>query len=121
MLKGASPAAICGELGWPVDRFWHTLATDESFATALQQLFDTLSQNVLTTLYQTAMKGNVAAQQFWLRHRPVAGWMQGTGADSIPNSYEQLNDDQLVDACRQAALNLPAEMAARLATTAGGA
>jgi len=120
MLKGASPAAICAELGWSVERFWKTLDTDADFAEALQQLFDTLSWNVLTVLYQAAMKGQLSAQQFWLRQRPVSGWGQTPETDPGPDPYEQLNDDQLVDACRQAELDLAAEIAAHLATTPRG-
>ncbi|MBI1347269.1 hypothetical protein GC163_13400 [bacterium] len=118
LLRGASPAAACAQFGWPVERFWKTLAQDEGFTATLQQVFDTLSQNVLAALYQAAMKGQVSAQQFWLRHRPVTGWTQSLAADLPADSYEQLNDDELVDACVAAGLDLPTAIAARLATAA---
>lgn len=117
LMKGASPAVACAQLGWPLERFWQALATDASFGVLLQQVFETLSQNILAALYQSAMKGNVTAMQFWLRHRPVSGWLGHARVDPSHDTYEQLNDDELVDACLQAGLDLPLEIATRLATS----
>lgn len=113
MQKGAAPGAACQQQGLTVEHFWFTLANDPAFNRALQQLFDTLSQNVLVALYQAAMKGQVTAQQFWLRHRPATLWTTQTETTST-DPLQQLNDDQLVDEFRAAGLDLPPEVAARV-------
>ncbi len=123
MLKGAGPGQACLQLGVTVEQFWDTLQDEPAFAAALQKLFDTLSQNVLAALYQSAMKGNASAQQFWLKQRPATHWttvVPDDGEDAA-NPLSRLSDDQLVDECRAAGLDLPADLAARTATPSGEA
>jgi hypothetical protein len=113
--KGASAAAACRQLGLPVENFWHTLHRNASFAAALQQAFDTLSHNVLSVLYQTAMKGNVTAQQFWLKHRPALHWAIPTETAPDDELYDALSYAELVDQARQSRLDVDAEIAGILA------
>lgn len=121
MLKGAGPGQACLQLGVTVDQFWDTLQDDPAFAAALQKLFDTLSQNVLAALYQSAMKGNASAQQFWLKQRPATHWttVVPDADEDASHSLSRLSDDQLVDECRAAGLDLPADFAARTDSASG--
>ncbi len=121
LTKGAGPVAACQQLGLSVDQFWETLSHDARFAGALQRLFDTLSQNVLAALYQSAMKGRISAQQFWLRQRPAVAWTTASEHNDDLDPLLRLNDDELVDECRAAGVDLPPEVAARMAAEAGEA
>lgn len=115
LLKGASPQVACQQLGIDIARFWKTLDQDAPFALALQQLFDTLSHNVLAALYQAAMKGNVAAQQFWLRHRPVSRWVTELEEPAIADDdFARLSDADLLDVAGTEDVALPAAVTARL-------
>lgn len=118
LLKGASPIAVCRELGVSPDHFWSTLQHDPQFAAALQRLFDSLSHNVLTALYQAAMKGNVTAQQFWLRQRPLAAWSAAPDA-AANDDLEHMSDADLIELARAAGIDLPPEAAARRPPPAG--
>lgn len=119
--KGASPAAACAQLGRPVEKFWTTLQHDREFSDTFQRLYDTLSQNVLSALYQSAMKGSVTAQQFWLRQRPATQWTTAHDDDEPIHTLRGLNDNQLVDACRTAGLDLPADLTSRMGAPMRGA
>lgn len=118
--KGASPAAACAQLSQPVEKFWRTLQHDREFSDAFQRLYDTLSQNVLSALYQSAMKGNVTAQQFWLRQRPATHWTTTHDADEPFHALQKLNDDELVDQCRTAGIDLPVDLTLRMGTPVRG-
>jgi hypothetical protein len=99
-------------LGLPVEGFWRTRDADANFARALQELFDTLSLNILAALYQAAMKGNVTAQQFWLRQRPPAVWARNE--TSPAHEWEALSDAELCDYAQDHGVELPADVVAQL-------
>lgn len=118
--RGAGPVAVCERLGVGIDQFWETLQHDTGFSQAFQQNFDTLSLNVLASLYQTAIKGSTTAQQYFLRLRPPPHFLTADEEPSATSPLKHLSDDELVDECRAAGLDLPADIAARAAAKVGG-
>ena len=54
------------------------------FRTRAVGVSDVLSQNVAAQLYQTAMKGSVTAQTFYLRNQPPPEWPDDEEASSAP-------------------------------------
>jgi hypothetical protein len=120
VLKGASPAGACQQLGVPIEQFWQTVQHQPAFARRLQQAFDTLSLNVLAVLYQAAMKGQTSAQQFWLRHRPIPFWSSGPASEEVAaDDFERLTDAELLECARQAGVALPIAAPASLAARLG--
>lgn len=118
MELGASPNNACQQTGLSNDDFWKAIANDVWLSAAVQRAYDGLSHNIVQQLYSAAMKGNVTAQQFWLRQRPATLW--STADDDKQDPLEQLNDHQLADACRAAGIDLPPEIETRLRSKAGG-
>ena len=70
--RGASPAGACQQIGINISTFTETLQRDVQFRERLTNVKTILTQNVETALYQAAMKGNVAAQKYWLELYPPA-------------------------------------------------
>ena len=100
LLRGASPASACAQLGLTLAQFDAWLA-DPDFQARLSRSQYTLSQNVAAALYRSAMEGSVAAQTFYLRHLPPPEWPQPEPADSAtPSTLEQLTDDELLERFR---------------------
>jgi len=98
--KGASFAVACRELGLPVDALWHTLRSDADFDARVQQVYETLSHNVVSALYKAAIGGNVTAQRLWLQHRPADLW--SLVSEEKAASHAHLSDQELVDSAREA-------------------
>ena len=118
LVKGASPQVACQQLRLSLPAFWRTLKGDVQFATALQQLFDTLSHNVLAALYRAAMEGNVTAQQFWLRHRPAREWLAPATPETA-DDLESLADAELLQQAFAAGAAIPPAVADCLSATSG--
>lgn len=116
LVKGASPQVACQQLGLSLPAFWRTLEGDVAFATALQQLFDTLSHNVLAALYRAAMEGNVTAQQFWLRHRPARAW-QAPAVSELTDDPADFADAELLERAFAEGADIPPEVASCLSAT----
>ncbi len=116
LVKGASPQVACQQLGLSLPAFWRTLEGDVAFATALQQLFDTLSHNVLAALYRAAMEGNVTAQQFWLRHRPARAW-QAPAVSELTDDPANFADAELLERAFAEGADIPPEVASCLSAT----
>lgn len=76
-----------------------TLAEDTPFRGEVERLRDLLSQNVVAALYQSAMKGSVPAQTFWLRNHPPLDWKDAEdSADPETDSeFARLSDDEFLD------------------------
>ncbi len=112
LTKGASPFGACEKLECSQLQLALTLAQDAQFAEKLKAIKEIQGQNVVAMLYQAALKGNVTAQQFWLRHQPPADWRLAAS----PLEGQDLSDADLFDRCREAGLDFPPELTARLAT-----
>ena len=74
LTKGASAAAACQKLGISITALLVTMEQSPKFRTRATAVSDVLSQNVAAQLYQTAMKGSVTAQTFYLRNQPPPEW-----------------------------------------------
>jgi len=119
LVKGASPQLACRELGLSVRRFWATLDHDPHFVQIIEDLFRTLSHNVLAALYQQAMKGDKTAQQTWLKLLPpFTGSLASTG--ETHDDLATLSDDELLERARATGVALPDAVAASLSATRGG-
>lgn len=105
--KGASPAGACQQLGLhPMSVAW-TTEEDERFRSLLHRVNELLSQNVAAALYRSAMEGSVPAQTFYLKNRPPPDWSADTtDAETVPDSQDELTDDELLAQFRQEALAL---------------
>ncbi len=95
VLRGASPAAACLRLNVSFDRLYRTLEADPEFRRRWDELLEMLSQNVAAALYQTALKGNVTAQTFFLRSLPPRDWTAVSSAASPDDDLSQLSDEEL--------------------------
>lgn len=120
MMQGASPQVACRKLKLPMAAFWQTLEHDAGFAAELQNVWDSLSFNVVAALYQAAIKGNGTAQQFWLKHRPPPRWSQLPAGSILGDNLDTLTNDELLDRARQEAPDFAAEIAARTAKAGSG-
>ena len=74
LLKGASPAVICAQLGVPYSAVLATLRECAEFRDDHGDAQALLTQNVEASLYTHAMKGSVPAMTLWLRNRPPNSW-----------------------------------------------
>ncbi len=113
LLQGASPQLACKKLKLPLSTFWRAVENDPEFAGKLQAVWDTLSFDVVAALYQSAIKGNAQAQQFWLKYRPAPRWANSNGESSFTDDLESLSHDELLERIRTEAPDLAVAIAAR--------
>jgi hypothetical protein len=102
MLRGASPALACQQLGVSIEALWRTLQRDTTFFLCLMQLYDTLDHNVVSALYRQALEGSVAAQKFWLERRPAVLWSPPPAQEVEPREFADLSNAELADWLHQA-------------------
>jgi hypothetical protein len=120
LLRGASPAGACQQLGLSVFSLDRSLEESKDFARGVGTVYDTLSRNVLAALYRAAMEGNVSAQTFWLKCSPPAGWERAqkpTGTEAGAN--DELSDRELVDLARKMGIDVPPEIEGEITGTVG--
>lgn len=92
IVKGASPAIACQEIGVPVAAVLNTLERDRVFPRQMAQVHVLLSQNVLAALYRSALKGSVPAQTLWLKNLPPPEWAAPEPADDeSPDALDALD------------------------------
>jgi hypothetical protein len=116
--QGASPPAACRKLGLSLADFFHTTQRDPQFRRRVEMTHHALGQNVASALYRAAMKGNVAAQTFWLRFSPPPGWT-GKDANMTTDDLDRMTDDELLELARAHGVDLPPEIEAEARTTGG--
>lgn len=66
-MLGASPAAACQKLEITLDDVAMTFDVEPAFEARCRKIHEALDENVKAALYQSAMKGTVAAQTLWMR------------------------------------------------------
>jgi hypothetical protein len=98
LLRGAAPTVVCRELGLSVKALWHTLLNDAGFGSAVQQMYDTQSHNVVAALYKLAIDGNFSAQRFWLECRPAELWSRNVNPQA--DAHAHLSDEELAEELR---------------------
>lgn len=106
LLRGASPAAACAQLGLSADDF-HLWLADDFFREQLERSQHLLSRNVAAALYRSAMEGSVSAQTFYLKHLPPPEWPSTADTPVPADNLDTLPDDELLDRCRSLGLDLP--------------
>ena len=124
LLRGASPAAACPQLGVTLGTFQRTWLEDEVFRARVSEVRDVLSQNVAAALYRSAMEGNVSAQTLWLKIWPPRGWSNGNDEGpqaTEPTFFSDLSDDELVELARAMGVDIPPEIARAVAAERGPA
>lgn len=104
LTKGASPAAACQKLGVSVTAVLVTMEQAPKFQQRATAVSDLLSQNVAAQLYQTAMKGSVTAQTFFLKNQPPPEWPSEDAEKGAMNSPAPLDisDERLINLVDQA-------------------
>ena len=124
LLRGASPAGACQQLGISVFSFIRTCHEEDGFRRHVDQIYHVLSQNVLSALYRVAMEGNVSAQTFWLKNRPPPGWQsecsEPDGPQTFDDFFDQLSDHELLELARTMGVDLPPEIERTLFGAGGG-
>lgn len=99
LTKGASPAAACQKMSVSITAVLITMEQSPRFRARATAVSDVLSQNVAAQLYQTAMKGSVTAQTFYLRNQPPPEWPEEEEPkkDAKPKSSLKMTDEQLAN------------------------
>lgn len=116
LAKGASPTMVCQRLFLSMHDVAETLNHDEDFRQRWQEIDESLSQNVVSALYQSAMNGSVTAQTFWLKHHPPPGWCGHPSeqeSEKEQQSFEALSDEELLELAGTLGLDPPPELADR--------
>lgn len=98
LTKGASPAAACQKLEVSITAVLVTMEQSPKFHQRATAVSDVLSQNVAAQLYQTAMKGSVTAQTFYLRNQPPPEWPDEDSGEKSEKSQPplEISDERLV-------------------------
>lgn len=105
LTKGASPAAACQKLGVSITAILVTMEQLPKFQKRATAVSDLLSQNVAAQLYQTAMKGSVTAQTFFLKNQPPPEWPSEDAEKGAANSQTpqlEISDERLINLVDQA-------------------
>lgn len=103
-------------MGVSVEAFLQTVSGDAGFRAKVRELTNVLSGNVMAVLYRTAMEGNVAAQQAWLKLFPPPSFAEPAATE--PVTFDELlgdlSDAELVELARAVGVDLPHEIEADL-------
>lgn len=113
LVRGASPAVACQQLGVSTLGFNRSAANDDRFRARLDAVRVTLSQNVAAAVYREAMQGSVPAQTLWLKSCPPPEWRVDElagGPMTFDEAFEALSDDDLIDLARALGVDLPPEI-----------
>ena len=123
LLRGASPAGACGQLGVSVLLFDRTYLEEAGFRERVDRVNAILSQNVAAALYREAMSGNVSAMNLWLKCSPPSAWRSETSRAEAPLTFDEffdnLTDDELLQLARAMGVDVPPEIE-RALSGAGG-
>ncbi|WP_145374710.1 hypothetical protein [Symmachiella dynata] len=119
LLKGASPAVICAQLGVPYSAVLTTLRECAEFRDDHGDAQALLTQNVEAALYTHAMKGSVPAMTLWLRNRPPNSWKADADGEDAVDELERLSDAELLELATAEGLAVPVAFA-RGAQASGG-
>ena len=117
LLRGASPAGACQQLGLGVEALTQAVEQDETFRRRAGEVTGVLSGNVMAVLYRGAMEGSVSAQQAWLKLFPPPPWQRGPHDDEAdartPATFDEtlkdLTDGELVELAHAMGVDLPHE------------
>jgi hypothetical protein len=117
LLRGASPAGACQQLGLGVEALGQTVEQDEAFRRRAGEVAGVLSGNVMAVLYRGAMEGSVSAQQAWLKLFPPPPWQRGPRDDeanapapaTFDETFQKLSDVELIELARAMGVELPGE------------
>jgi len=114
LLRGASPAGACQQLGVSAFTFARTFRDDQHFRKRVEEVQQMLGQNVASALYRAALEGNVSAQTFWLKTKPPPGWQTDHPETDQPRTFDdffdQLSDHELLELARAMGVDLSPEI-----------
>lgn len=110
---------VCQKLFLSMSDVAETLNQDDEFRRLWQEIDQSLSQNVVSALYQSAMKGSVTAQTFWLKHHPPPGWCGHSDKQDTneKQNFEDLSDEELLELAGTLGLDPPSEFENRTEST----
>jgi hypothetical protein len=116
VVNGAAPLRACERVGVTVAAVLRTLDVDAGFRALVDQTAEVISGNVAAALYQAAMRGNVAAQTLFLKHRPPRDWKQEADHD---DELDRLSNAELLALCLAEGVAVPAAAQAALGAEPG--
>jgi len=115
LLRGASPAAICVQLGIGYRSVLMTLREAADFREDHAHVQSLLTQNVESALYRQVMKGSVPAMTLWLRNRPPNGNEAEMGIDGSHDELDRMSDAELLELAGAAGIAIPPAFAQGIA------
>ncbi len=119
LLRGASPAVICAQIGVPYSAVLTTLRECAEFQSDHDDAQSLLTYNVEAALYAQAMKGSVPAMTLWLRNRPPNSWRGEAVPEDAVDELERLSDGELLELARAEGVAVPAAFAAGVEAEGG--
>ena len=113
LIRGASPAGACMQLGISVRSLLRKLAEDADFRRRVDDVQWVLRENVKSALYREAMGGNVSAQRCFLQ-LVGAGDMTPFRQGFDDENWESMTPHDMAEKYRTAGVVVPAELEALL-------
>ncbi|MCA9098189.1 MAG: hypothetical protein KDA36_07380 [Planctomycetaceae bacterium] len=106
--QGCTALYACHQLGRTMRSLAKTMEKNQRFRREYGEIQQLMNQRVESALYKAALKGNVAAQTLWLRHRAPKSW-QKQGQDD--NEFEEMTDEELFRLAKREGIDLSEEFA----------
>ena len=115
LIRGASPAGACLQLGISIRALLRRLAEDADLRQRVEDVQWVLRENVKSALYRQAMEGNVSAQRCFLQ---LIGGGDMTpfrqGFDDDDENWESMTPHDMAEKYRTAGVVVPEELEALL-------
>ena len=119
LLRGASPAAACSQLGLSPFDWLRTLDGNEPLQRQLADVRRLLTENVLAAAYRAAMQGAASIQSLWLK--TFADEPGDEAAPAAPHTFDdyfdRLSRNELLQLARTMGVDVPPELDAPSAAT----
>lgn len=115
LIRGASPAGACLQLGIGIRSLLRKLGEDADFRRRVEDVQWVLRENVKSALYRQAMEGNVSAQRSFLQliaGSDLAPFRQGFDDDG--DNWESMTPHDMAEKYRTAGVVVPEELEALL-------
>jgi hypothetical protein len=115
LIRGASPAGACLQLGISIRALLRRLAEDADLRQRVQDVQWVLRENVKSAVYRQAMEGNVSAQRCFLQLIGVGDMTPfRQGFDDDDENWESMTPHDMADKYRTAGVVVPEELEALL-------
>lgn len=109
LIRGASPAGACLQLGLSIGALLKRFAEDAVLRRRVEDVQWVLRENVKSALYRQAMEGNVTAQRCFLQLID-AGAPFRQGFDDDDENWESMTPHDMAEKYRTAGIVVPEEL-----------